>query len=101
MDDDTLKWTPDPLGVVAAQRRLGADAVRVWVPWSGEARPGQVRRDELARAQQAATRTVVALAVFGFGAETPLTPRAQQRFCGYARAALARVPDARAVVVWN
>ena len=101
MDDDTLKWTPDPLGVVAAQRRLGADAVRVWVPWSGETRPGQVRRDELARAQQAATHTVIALAVFGFGAETPLTPRAQQRFCGYARAALARVPDARAVVVWN
>jgi hypothetical protein len=87
--------------VVAAQRRLGADAVRVWVPWSGETRPGQVRRDELARAELAATHTTVALAVFGFGNETPLTQRAQQRFCGYARAALARVPDARAVVVWN
>lgn len=101
MDDDTLKWTTDPLGVVAAQQRLGANAVRVWVPWSGEARPGPARRDELARAEQAATHTVVALAVFGFGSETPLTQRAQQRFCGYARAALARVPDARAVVVWN
>jgi hypothetical protein len=75
--------------------------VRVWVPWSGEASPGQVRRDELARAEQAATHTAVTLAVFGFGNETPLTQRAQRRFCGYARAALARVPDARAVVVWN
>ena len=101
VDDDTLKWTSDPLGVVAAQRRHGADAVRVWVPWSGETAPGPVRRDELARAEQAATHTVVALAVFGFGSETPLTQRAQRRFCGYARAALARVPDARAVVVWN
>ena len=40
VDDDTLKWTSRPLEVVAAQRRLGADAVRVWVPWSGEAGPG-------------------------------------------------------------
>jgi len=101
VDDDTLKWTSRPLGVVAAQRRLGADAVRVWVPWSGEARPVPVRRVELARAEQAARRTAVVLAVFGFADETPLTPRAQRRFCGYARAALARVPDARAVVVWN
>ncbi len=45
--------------------------------------------------------TTVTLAVFGFGAETPLTQRAQRRFCNDARAALARVPDARAVVVWN
>ncbi len=92
VDDDTLKWTSHPLGVVAAQRRLGADAVRVWVPWSREARPGPVRRDELARAEQAAAHTAVVLAVFGFGNETPLTTRMQQRFCGYARAALGARP---------
>ena len=101
VDDDTLKWTARPLGVVAAQRRLGADAVRVWVPWSGEATPAPARRTELARAEQAARRTTLVLAVFGFADETPLTPRARRRFCGYARDVLARVPDARAVVVWN
>jgi hypothetical protein len=101
VDDDTLKWTPRPLAVVAAQRRLGADAVRVWIPWYGESRPGPVRRNELARAETAAARTAVVLAVFGFGENTPLTPAAQQRFCGYTGAALARVPSARAVVVWN
>jgi len=101
VDDDTLKWTANPLGVVVAQRRLGADAVRVWVPWHGEARPGRTRIAELARAEQAATHTSVVLAVFGFGAETPTMPAAQRRFCGYAGAALERVPDARAVVVWN
>jgi hypothetical protein len=101
VDDDTLKWTTHPLGVVTAQRRLGAEAVRVWVPWSGEARPGRVRRDELARAEQAARHTAVVLAVFGLGKETPLTAQTQQRYCGYARAALARAPAARAVVVWN
>jgi hypothetical protein len=41
------------------------------------------------------------LAVFGFGAQTPHAAWQQRRFCGYARAALDLVPDARAVVVWN
>lgn len=101
VDDDTLKWTADPLGVVAWQRELGADAVRVWVPWQGERRPEGSRVVELQRAEQAATRTTVVLAVFGFGNVTPRTPGAQRRFCGYARAVLRLVPDAKALVVWN
>ena len=101
VDDDTLKWTPYPLAVVARQRALGADAVRVWVPWHGESRPNAVRRDELARAEIAARKTSVVLAVFGFARDTPLTESAQQRFCGYARASVDLVPHARAVVVWD
>jgi hypothetical protein len=101
VDDDTLKWSPHPLEVVQRERSLGADAVRVWVPWNGEVRPGAVRRSELARAELAATRTAVVLAVFGFGNRTPATGAAQARFCGYARSALAAVPNARAIVVWN
>jgi len=100
-DDDTLKWTSVPLDVVRRQRTLGANAVRVWVPWHGEVRPGAVRSVELSRAELAARHTTVVLAVFGFGAQTPVSPDAQARFCGYARAALALVPHARAVVVWN
>lgn len=101
VDDDTLKWTPFPLTVVRRQQSVGAGAVRVWVPWRGEIAPTAVRRDELARAETAARKTKVVLAVFGFGAQTPTAVWAQTRFCGYARAALALVPDARAVVVWN
>ncbi len=101
MDDDTLKWTPFPLTAVRRGQELGAQAVRVWVPWHGEAAPTAVRRVELSRAETAARKTTVVLAVFGFSADTPLTERAQSRFCGYARAAVALVPDARAVVVWN
>lgn len=101
VDDDTLKWTASPLEVVRRQRQLGAHAVRVWVPWQGEAEPNAVRRVELARAERAARKTKVVLAVFGFAASTPTDDAAQARFCGYARAALARVPDAAAVVVWN
>ncbi|MES1246690.1 MAG: hypothetical protein ABUS54_03330 [Actinomycetota bacterium] len=99
--DDTLKWTARPVSVVRWQRSLGADAVRVWVPWQGERTPGATRVVELERAEQAARVTTVVLAVFGFGASTPATAAAQTRFCGYARRALRLVPDARAVVVWN
>jgi hypothetical protein len=101
VDDDTLKWTADPLGVVRWQQSLGVQAVRVWVPWSGEAGPSGARLTELGRAEQAAQETRVVLAVFGFARDTPTTARTRARFCGYAHSALALVPHARAVVIWN
>jgi hypothetical protein len=101
VDDDTLKWTADPVGVVRWQRALGARAVRVWVPWHGEAKPSGPRLTELARTEQAARETTVVLAVFGFAHDTPRGRREQARFCAYARSSLALVLDARAVVVWN
>ncbi len=101
VDDDTLKWTADPLGVVRWQRALGAEAVRVWVPWHGERRPSSTMLVELARTEEAAQQTTVVLAVFGFAHDTPRDARAQARYCAYARSALALVPDARALVVWN
>lgn len=101
VDDDTLKWTPFPLTVVRREQSMGADAVRVWVPWRGEVAPTAVRRVELARAETAARKTMVLLALFGFGTSTPTAAWQQRRFCGYARAAVALVPDAYAVIVWN
>jgi len=101
VDDDTLKWTADPLGVVRWQQALGAQAVRVWVPWHGETKPSGPRLTELARTEQAARKTTVVLAVFGFAHNTPRSGQQQARFCAYARSSLALVPDARAVVVWN
>jgi hypothetical protein len=99
--DDTLKWTRKPLGVVRWQRALGAQAVRLWVPWHGEARPEGARLDELHRAEEAARETSVVLAVSGFARDTPTTVSNQRTFCAYARRALALVPSASAIVVWN
>jgi len=73
----------------------------VWVPWHGERAPVGPTLDELARAEEAARTTSVVLAVFGFARDTPATPSAQARFCGYAKRSLALVPNARAIVVWN
>jgi hypothetical protein len=99
--DDTLKWTANPLGVVRMQRALGAQAVRIWVPWHGEARPAGARLDELGRAEEATRLTRVVLAISGVARDTPTSAAAQARFCGYARAALSRVRHAYAVVLWN
>jgi hypothetical protein len=101
VDDDTMKWTPRPLDVVRRQQALGARAVRVWVPYHGEARPPATRRAELARVALASAHTQIVLAVFGFARDTPRTTAAQRQFCAYARTALELVPRARAVVVWN
>src|SRR5436305_1356627 len=35
VDDDTLKWTPDPLPFLADAHDLGVGAVRVTLPWRG------------------------------------------------------------------
>jgi hypothetical protein len=99
--DDTLKWTGNPLGIVRWQRALGAQAVRLWVPWHGESRPAGARLDELHRAEEAAQETRVVLAISGFARDTPTTASAQRRFCAYARRALALVPSSSAIVVWN
>lgn len=80
---------------------LGAQAVRLWVPWHGEKAPAGPRLDELHRAEEAATQTRVVLAVFGFARDSPLGAGAQRRYCAYAARVLALVPDAAAVVVWN
>src|SRR5207302_1777403 len=85
VDDDTLKWTANPLGVVRWQRALGAQAVRVWVPWHGETKPSGPIPTELARMEQAARKTTVVLAVFGFARNTPQSAPSQARFCAYAR----------------
>ena len=101
VDDDTLKWTANPVGVVRWQQALGAEAVRVWVPWRGDHRPDAARVVELQRAEQAAKQTTVVLAIFGFARDTPAAPELQSRYCGFAQHVLALVPHARAVVVWN
>ena len=71
------------------------------MPWHNEIRPTAVRRVELSRAETAAQKTTVVLAVFGFGAQTPTATWQQRRFCRYAHDTLELVPNARAVVVWN
>jgi hypothetical protein len=102
IDDDSVKWVDRPDGPLADYRRLGVRAVRLWIPWHGEARPRGVTTVYLDRAEALARRGVrVVLAVFGFAQDAPTTPETQRRYCAFARRALARVPSARDVVVWN
>lgn len=102
IDDDSVKWLDRPDGPLAHYRRLGVEAVRLWIPWHGEARPRGVTTVYLDRAEALAQRGQrVVLAVFGFARDAPTTTPAQGRYCAFVRRALARVPSVRDVVVWN
>jgi hypothetical protein len=102
LDDDSAKWTSSPDGLLAHYRRLGVRAIRLWIPWHGEARPQGTTTVYLDRAEGLAVRGQrVVLAIFGFARDAPLSSSEQRRYCVFARRALARVPHARDVVIWN
>src|SRR5438132_748687 len=102
LDDDSAKWVATPDRLLAHYRRLGVRAVRVWIPWRGEARPRGTTSVYLDRAEGLAARGErVVLAIFGFARDAPVAPAAQARYCKFARNVLGRVPHARDVVIWN
>ena len=92
VDDDTLKWTEDTTSVVAAQRELGAVAVRVTLQWQ----PGQTSADDqqrtyVRRAQSAARLGQrVVLSIFGPATAPPVTQSDQDAYCAFAVDALSR-----------
>jgi len=102
VDDDSVKWIDRPDAPLAHYRMLGVRAVRLWIPWHGEARPHGVTTVYLERAERLAQRGQrVVLAVFGFARGAPTTASGRDRYCAFTRRALARVPSAREIVVWN
>ena len=102
LDDDSVKWVANADGVLASYRALGVEAVRLWIPWHGAARPRGVTVVYLERAEALASHGErVVLAIFGFAPDAPLRPRAQARYCGFVVRALRAAPSIRDVVVWN
>src|SRR5262249_24121735 len=103
VDDDTLKWTEDTTSVIAAQRDLGAVAVRVTLQWQ----PGQTSADDqqrtyLRRAQAAARLGQrVVLSIFGPATAPPVVQSDQDAFCAFAVDALSRARNIRDVAIWN
>jgi hypothetical protein len=102
-DDDTIKWMVRPNGFVGAQRELGASFTRIWIPWRrGEVRPAPLARTYLFRAELAALLgQKVVIAVYNTARQAPVDAASRRQYCRYARAAVARLPSASAVVIWN
>jgi hypothetical protein len=102
LDDDSVKWVAHDDGALATYRALGVGAVRLWIPWHGDAQPRGRTTVYLARAQALAERDErVVLAIFGFARDAPLDARAQKRYCSFVVRALRTAPAVRDVVIWN
>jgi hypothetical protein len=102
VDDDTLKWVKHPAPVVAIDRDLGFDAVRVTIPWRpGVNRPTRLSGTFLHRvALTIGLGQPVVLAVYGRADQAPLTAASRAQYCSFLSHVAARLP-VRGIVIWN
>lgn len=98
--EDAPKW--DGGAAVAAARVLGADALRITVPWQpGETTVSGTTAAGLDDAVTAAYGLRVVLAVYGDAANAPVREVEQDEYCAYVRSLLERYPTVNDVIVWN
>jgi hypothetical protein len=101
VDDDTLKWTNDPLPFLAEASDLGARAVRVTLPWRG-LRTAAVDDAVLVRLGAASSLTRIVVEIGGGpGSTPPRTKRQRAAYCAYVGSFLASHPGIRDVVIWT
>ena len=100
--DNSLMWTHQPAPIVAVQRDLGLQAIRLSVRWRRDQwSPTPTQVTELSRAVRAAAGLRVVLSISGFGADAPHDRLQQDRFCGFSFNLLSRFPTVNDVVIWN
>jgi hypothetical protein len=102
-DDDTLKWTSQPNGVLGVNRDLGVGVIRITIPWRrGQVRAPRVSQTYLSRAARAIELGHrIVIAVYGPPEQAPLDSTGRDQYCGYVRHVLAVIPQISGVVVWN
>jgi hypothetical protein len=101
VDDDTLKWTPDPAPFLAEATDLGVGAVRITLPWRG-LRPRAIDAAVLARLDVAAPQTRLVLEIGGGpGSTPPRTRRQRNAYCAFVTSLLRSHRDIRDVVIWT
>ena len=100
--DNSLMWTHQPAPIVAVQRDLGLQAIRLSVRWRRDQwSPTPTQVTELTRAVRAAAGVRVVLSVSGFAEDAPHDRFQQDRFCGFTFNLLSRFRTVNDVVVWN
>src|SRR5437763_2289338 len=100
VDDDTLKWTPDPLPFLADAHDLGVGAVRVTLPWRG-LRAAASDDAVLTRLAAASSLTRIVVEIGGGpGSTPPRTRRQRAAYCSYVGSFLRSHRDIRDVVIW-
>src|SRR5919108_5275250 len=100
--DDTAKWMVRQDGIVGVHRDLRLMAVRVTIPWSGQAKPTRLQEIYLQRIRRMTQLNErIVLAVYNEAEYAPTTRAARIRYCGFLRHFVKRVPLIHDVEVWN
>ena len=102
VDDDTLKWQPQPAATLAILRDLGVQDVRVTVSWqAGESRISAWNQRVLDRVIGSAWGLRVVVAVYGKPGDAPLDAPVRAGYCAAVADLLRRYPQVNDVVIWN
>jgi hypothetical protein len=100
--DDTAKWMVRQDGIAGVHRDLRLMAVRVTIPWQGEARPTKLQQVYLQRIQRLTQLNErIVLAVYNTAKFAPTSLPQRRQYCGFVQNFVKRVPLIRDVEIWN
>jgi hypothetical protein len=100
VDDDTLKWTDDPVPFLGQAADLGVGAVRVTLPWRGRSTSADDAVFRRLGVASSLTRMVVEIGG-GPGSTPPRTRRQRAAYCAYVGSFLRSHPYVRDIVIWT
>ncbi|MFL5981956.1 MAG: hypothetical protein ACJ74D_06790 [Gaiellaceae bacterium] len=100
--DDTAKWMVRQDGIVGVHKDLRLMAVRVTVPWSGQAKPNELQQVYLQRIRRMTQLNErIILAVYNTAKFAPTSLRMQRQYCGFLQGFVKRAPLIHDVEIWN
>lgn len=100
--DDTAKWMVRQDGIVGVHRDLRLMAVRVTIPWQGEARPTKLQEVYLQRIRRMTQLNErIVLAVYNTARLAPTSLTERRQYCGFLQAFVKRAPLIHDVEIWN
>jgi hypothetical protein len=100
--DDTAKWMVRQDGIVGVHRDLRLMAVRVTIPWQGEAKPTKLQKVYLQRIRRMAQLNErIVLAVYNTANFAPTSLTERRQYCGFLQTFVKRVPLIHDVEIWN
>src|SRR5215213_1248373 len=100
--DDTAKWMVRQDGIVGVHRDLRLMAVRVTVPWSGQAKPNMLQEVYLQRIRRMTQLNErIILAVYNTAKFAPTSLPMRRQYCGFVQDFVKRAPLIHDVEIWN
>jgi hypothetical protein len=100
--DDTAKWMVRQDGIVGVHKDLRLMAVRVTVPWHGQAKPNKLQEIYLRRIRRMTQLNErIVLAVYNTARFAPTSLPERRQYCAFVQGFVKRVPLIHDVEIWN